>query len=136
MTAPTIDRVEEILRGQPTAETLAWLRNGFERHLAGESLAGALGIHAAFPRGLRDGVLRARWRAKLSEAIDLLNTDSVSAWSIALILEAEFARQARSHRPPRSELERIIHECRATYTAPATNASALWHEIKRHRDTQ
>lgn len=131
-----IDHIEAVLTGRPPEKTLAWLRESFARHIeTGETLGSALGIVDAAPRGLRDGLLRRRWKAKLHQAIDALDSPGVSHRSIAVILANEFARQSRSRRPPKNRLEELVAECRRTYDAPVTSIDALWHEVRKYRES-
>lgn len=127
--------VENVLTGETIpASTAEWLRQAFSRHIDGESLTTAFNITRDCPHGLRDAILRRRWRAKLAEAVELLDAPSTSNWSLAQLLSDEFSRQARRRRPPKSTFERIVHECRQVYSAPSTNADALWKEVKKIRE--
>ena len=127
--------VENLLTGENIpASTAEWLRQAFTRHIDGESLPTAFNITRDCPHGLRDAIKRRRWRAKLAEGVRLLDTPGTSNWSLAQLLSDEFARQARSHRPPKSAFQRIVNECRQVYSAPSTNADALWREVKKIRE--
>jgi len=114
----------------PSPETLNWLRNSFRRHLDGDSLP------AAFGPGLRDSFNRYQWRIHLDRAIALLDRPHVSTLSIARIISAEFDRQRRTHRKPTEPLARHIRSAIAAYPSAATTDNALWHEVRRYRNSK
>lgn len=114
----------------PSSETIAWLRDSFRRHLDGDSLP------VAFGPGLRDAYHRHHWRQHIDAAISLLDQPSVSNLSIAKILSAEFDRQRRTCRKPTEPLARHVRSALSAYPSAASTADALWHEVRRCRNSK
>ncbi|MGI2323809.1 MULTISPECIES: hypothetical protein [unclassified Methylococcus] len=81
----------------PAPESLAWLRDGLRRYLAGtaDSLSAGLGVPDACPRGLRDAVRHARIRRAIIEAAGLLPNES-TPYSKAKTIRAELLRLLRT----------------------------------------
>ena len=128
----TINFVEEILSGNPSKDTLRWLRQGFEVHVKfATPLSNALGLDQ-FPRGLPSAVKHARRRALLFDALRLVDSPECSIQSTANRLSADLIRLATRSRP-RNEYEKIL--CEALDAAPdaSMESGALWFIVKEYR---
>lgn len=131
MPSDPIHFTTEILAGTPSPEALAWLQQGFLRHLAGEPLTSALGF-TRYTRGLSDVIKHRRVADSIQRAARLLGPD-LTTHSRARIISSELKRlqRVRRRRQPSTWFE--LHLMQAIEAAgpsgPPTSTTRLWEII-------
>ena len=126
-----IDFIAEIRSGSPSPKALQWLRVGFDQALEDNDPRGlhdTLGLNT-YVKGWTTEYRRREWNQRLTQCRAILKESTT--WSAAVIISGEMALQARSQRPPTSELGRLIREAITLHPSGTRTREGIYHALNR-----
>jgi hypothetical protein len=126
-----LDFIAEIRSGKPSPKALQWLRVGFDQALQDNDPRGlhdTLGLNT-YSSGWTTEYRRREWNVRLRQCREIL-TD-MTPWSAAVLISDEMAVQARSQRPPTSDLARLIREAIEIHPGGTRTRDGIYHALGR-----
>jgi len=113
-----LDRLDELLAGEPSAETLDWLAVAAARYLDGESFEQAAGLNAVHPNGCR---FAWRYRRMVRHLVAAAAMIPGSGWTRAKVLQSTIKLcRRRPGRAARNDIEREVMAALSTGPVPSS----------------